>query len=52
MGTLCLQVYQVELYKNIFFLSQYSGFQQMAEKCFICGHLIMEMVCLTIYKYE
>ena len=25
--------------------SQYSGFQQSAEKCTICGHLIMDMVC-------
>lgn len=25
-------------------LFQYSGFQQTAEKCAICGHLIMEMV--------
>lgn len=30
------------------FCPQYSGFQQTAEKCAICGHLIMEMVIKSI----
>lgn len=33
--------------KKIMF--QYSGFQQTAEKCAICGHLIMEMVSVKLF---
>ncbi|XP_061525239.1 Wilms tumor protein 1-interacting protein homolog isoform X3 [Phycodurus eques] len=30
----------------------YSGFQQTADKCFVCGHLIMEMVKISTNKLE
>lgn len=35
---------ELETNNDFSFASQYSGFQQTAEKCAICNHLIMEMV--------
>jgi len=33
---------------SLLLLLQYSGFQQTADRCVVCGHLITEQVCYSV----